>query len=102
MMIKKHYFVTISNKCPNGTIISISFGTEKSVDNVLDAAPRDAQDKFEKKLFMEVFKATKADIKRAIRQDSMVKEIWLGMKDSIRQSRKERAAEKSLEEDDDD
>lgn len=98
MKMNKKFNVTLAHKFPNGDIVSIAFGTDYEIDSILDSAPEDELAKFDKSLAKQVYAATKKDIVRAVKQDTLVREVWQGIQAAVKSQLDERDAEKALDE----
>jgi len=100
MKISKRLNMAFSHKFPNGDIVSITFGTDHSIDSILEDAPEEEIAKLDKEISKRVYIATKKDIKRVTKQDELVTEIMRGIQDAVKSQKDERAAEKALEDED--
>lgn len=98
MKLEKTFDINISHKFPNGDIVSIRFGTTRAIDSIMESAPDEEVEKFSKELFIKVYQSTKGDMKRAAKQDMLVREVVLGLKDAIKSQVDERASEELLNE----
>lgn len=98
MKISKRFNITLAHKFPNGDIVSIAFGTDYEIESILDNAPEDEVAKLDKSLAKQVYLATKKDIARAVKQDTLVREVWQGIQAAVKSQLDERDAEKVLDE----
>jgi len=96
--VEKTFDINISHKFPNGDIVSIRFGTTRAIDSIIESAPDEEIEKFSKALFMKVYQSTKSDMKRAAKQDTLVREVVLGLKDAVKSQEDERKSEELLNE----
>jgi len=98
MKIEKIFEFTLSHKFPDGGIASIKFGTRETVTNVLDDINSADLEQFELELADKVYKQTLADFRRATKKNKIIKEVYAGIKGSVKSQENDRDAEKILEE----
>lgn len=98
MKLEKTFNITVSHRFPNGDIVSVNFGTHKSVDNIIDEVNPDAVKELSTTEAKWVRNATMRDIKKAIEVDELVREVWEGAKAAVKSQKNMRAAEEALDE----
>jgi hypothetical protein len=97
MEIEKTFEFTLSHRFPNGDIASVKFGTRENITNILaDAKPKELI-KLENELAEKVYEDTMSDLKKAVKESKIIKEIWRGMKAAVKSQKDERDAEKILD-----
>jgi len=99
MRIKKAFQMTLSHKFPNGDIASVQLGTTEEVDSLLDSASEEVIADFSDDLADKVFKATMSDLKRIVKGQPLIREVWMGMKDAVKSQKNEREVAALLDED---
>ena len=100
MKISKSFQMTLSHKFPNGDLAVVQLGTTEEMDSLLDSAPPEAIEEFSNGLADKVYRATMSDLKRIVKGQPLVREVWRGMKEAVNSQKNEREAEKLLEEED--
>jgi len=87
MIHTKKFSLKISNQLPNGTYITVMFGTETTEENIDDD-----------ELFGMVYASTMDDIKKMIAKNPAVKSCWDKMVAGLKQEKKLLQSEKEFEE----
>ena len=83
----KKFSLKISNQLPNGTYITVEFGTETTEENI------DAEE-----LFGMVYASTMYDIKKAVVKNPAAKSCWDKMVSGLKQEKKLLQSDKEFEE----
>lgn len=98
MKIEKSFDVTFSHKFITGDIATFRLGTCKTVESVYDEADNAEVRAFETKLAEDVYTQTMEDIKNVLKKNKITKQIFKGIKDSVKAEKTEAEAEKILDE----
>ena len=85
---KKTFEISLSHKFPTNDVATMRIGT------TIDVSESKISDE---KLAAQVYSDTIADLQAIIKKDRIAKEIWKGMKATLKRAKDERDAEKELE-----